>query len=309
MELSAHRAFSQRTRWTRRRRLAVPFALLIPALGLMILIVAYPIVRSVYLSFHEFSLLNPSNIGFVGLAKYRHALRDPLFWKALHTTAVWVAAIVPSQLVLGLIVAILLNREFPFRGLVRALVLIPWVFPGVLNALMWTWMYDGNYGVINDLLVRFHVLTQYYPFLAKPGTALPAVIIATVWQGTPFFTIMLLAALQAVSEDLYEAAKIDGASSWQEFRYITIPGILPTIVITALLRTIWVANYTDVILIMTRGGPGYATQTLPVFTFLQAYASLDFGYAAALSFFLAVLLMIVVFLYVLYLRRAGMVLR
>jgi len=275
----------------------------------MLLIVAYPIIRSVYLSFQEFSLLNPGAIHFVGLAKFQKALKDPLFWRALRTTLVWVGSVVPSQLVLGLIVALLLNRQFPWRGLVRALVLIPWVFPGVLNALMWTWMYDGNYGVINDLLVRLHLQTQFYPFLAKPATALPCIIVTAIWQGTPFFTIMLLAALQAIPDELYEAAGIDGASSWQLFWNITIPGILPTIVITTLLRTIWVTNYIEVIYVMTGGGPGYASLTLPVYTFLQAYSALDFGYAAALSLFLVLLLIVVVSAYVFYLRRMELKLR
>ncbi len=287
----------------------IPYALLLPAVALMLLIVLYPISRSVYLSFHEYSLLNPKEMGYVGLGKFQKALNDRLFWLSLRTTLIWVIGIVPVQLVLGLGVALLLNRPLPWRGLIRALVLIPWVFPGVLNALMWTWMYDGNYGVINDILVRLHVQTQFYPFLAKPGTALPAVMITTIWQGTPFFAIMLLAALQAVPDELYEAAKIDGASPWQEFRYITIPGIRPTIIITTLLRTIWVANYIEVIYVMTGGGPGYATLTLPVHTFLQAYAALDFGYAAALSLFLVVLLSAVVAAYIVYLRRSELSLR
>ena len=189
-------------RWALWRRAAAPYVLLLPGTALMLLIVAYPVARSVYLSFQEFSLLNPGAIHFVGLGKFKKALKDPLFWHALRTTLVWVVSIVPSQLVLGLIVALLLNRPFPWRGLVRALVLIPWVFPGVLNALMWTWMYDGNYGVINDLLVRLHLQTQFYPFLAKPATALPSIIVTSIWQGTPFFAIMLLAALQAVPDEL-----------------------------------------------------------------------------------------------------------
>lgn len=309
MQLTQSTSLLRSRSWAGWRRLLVPYLLLLPAASLMLLIVAYPIARSVYLSFHDFSLLRPHELAFVGLGKYRYAIQDPLFWQALRTTLIWVGVIVPSQLVLGMAVALLLNRRFPGRGIVRALVLIPWVFPGVLNALMWTWMYDGNYGVINDILVKLHLQTQFFPFLAKPQTALPAVIITTVWQGTPFFAIMLLAALQAVPEELYEAARIDGASSWQEFRFVTIPGIRPTIIITTLLRTIWVANYIEVIYVMTGGGPGYATQTLPVMTFLQAYASQNFGYAAALSMFLVVFLAAVVGVYMAYLRRSELKLR
>jgi multiple sugar transport system permease protein len=284
--------------------------LLAPALALISVVVLYPVGRSVALSFHNFKLLDPASLGtWAGLGNFRRALNDPQLWDSLSHTAVWVAGILPTQLVLGLLVALLLNRSFPLRGLARAVVLIPWVFPGVLNALMWTWMYDGNYGVLNDLLVKLGILQSFYPFLARTESAMPAVMATVVWQGTPFFAIMLLAALQAVPEELYEAARIDGASALGEFLYITVPSILPTVIITTLLRTIWVSNYIDVIYIMTGGGPGYATLTLPVYTFLTAYTTTDFGYAAALSIFLVVLLVIVVSLYVLYLRRSEMKLR
>ncbi len=291
-------------------RVLTPYLLLAPAFLLISVVVLYPVGRSIALSFHNFKLLDPVNLGtWAGLNNFRRALNDPLFWQALSHTAIWVVGILPAQLVLGLLVALLLNRDFPLRGIVRAIVLIPWVFPGVLNGLMWTWMYDGNYGVLNDILVKVGILDKFYPFLARMESAMPAVITTVIWQGTPFFAIMLLAALQAVPDELYEAARIDGASAWGEFFRITIPCILPTIVITTLLRTIWVSNYIDVIYIMTGGGPGYATLTLPVYTFLTAYTVTDFGYAAALSIFLVVLLVIVVSLYVMYLQRAEMKLR
>ncbi len=293
--------------WSRTR---TPYLLLAPALALISVVVIYPVIRSVSLSFHDFKLLDPANMGnWAGLRNFQRALADPLFWLSFRHTAIWVIGILPAQLVLGLLVALLLNRDFPLRGAVRAIVLIPWVFPGVLNGLMWTWMYDGNYGVLNDLLVKAGILDKFFPFLARMGSAMPAVITTVIWQGTPFFAIMLLAALQAVPEELYEAARIDGASAIGEFAHITIPSILPTVVITTLLRTIWVSNYIDVIYIMTGGGPGYATLTLPVYTFLTAYTATDFGYAAALSIFLVALLVIVVTLYVLYLRRSEMKLR
>jgi multiple sugar transport system permease protein len=294
-------------RW---RRAAIPYLLLLPAFVLVGLVVIYPIARSIHLSFQSFNLLDPASIGtWVGLQNFQKAINDRLFWLALRQTIIWVVAVVPTQLVLGLVVALLLNRDFPFRGIVRSLVLIPWVFPGVLNALMWTWMYDGNYGVINDILVRLGILSSYFPFLARTQTALPSIIVTTIWQGTPFFAIMLLAALQAIPDELYEAARIDGASSWQEFRHITIPSILPTMIITTLLRTIWVSNYIEIIFVMTGGGPGYASLTLAVYTFLQAYTDLNFGYAAALSLFLVLMLIAVVLVYVAYLRRAELKLR
>ncbi len=294
-------------RWSRR---LTPYLLLMPALTLICLVVIYPVGRSILLSFHNFKLLDPARLNtWAGLSNFQRAWHDELFWESLNHTLIWVVGIIPCQLALGMLVALLLNRNFPLRGVVRAVVLIPWVLPGILNALMWTWMYDGNYGVINDILVRLGILGAFFPFLARMDSAMPSVMATVIWQGTPFFAIMLLAALQAVPDELYEAARMDGASAWGEFVHITIPSILPTIVITTLLRTIWVSNYIDVIYIMTGGGPGYATLTLPVYTFLTAYTGTDFGYAAALSLFLVVLLVSVVSLYVIYLRRAEMRLR
>jgi len=212
--------------------------------------------------------------------------------------------VITLQLLLGFATALLLNREFKWRGLARSLILIPWVTPSVITALMWRWMYDGNNGVINDLLVRIGLLKSYFPWLANSSTALPAIMVALMWQGFPFFAIMILAGLQAIPKSLYEAAEVDGATIWQKFARITLPMLVPILFTSILLRIIWVANSMDVIYIMTGGGPGYATYTLPVYSFIRAYKALDFGYASTIAIFLTFLLIAIVAGYVIRVLRS-----
>lgn len=215
-----------------------------------------------------------------------------MFWRALGKTVIWVVAGVGFQFLFGFILALLLNKKFRGRGVVRAVSLIPWVTPGVLIGLMWRWMYDGNFGVINDLLKKMHLITENIPFLSQTNTAFPSVILTIVWQGIPFFALMILAGLQGIPEELYEAADIDGATRLQKLFRITIPSIKNTIYITALLRIIWVANSVDVIFNMTEGGPAYSSQTLSVYIFNKGNA-LNLGYASAMAILLALVLSVV----------------
>ena len=196
------------------------------------------------------------------------------------------------QFLLGFGLAVVLNTRFRFRGIVRAAAMVPWVTPGVLIGLIWRWLYDGDYGVINDLLKRMGFLTRGIAYLSRVDTALPAAIFSVVWQGIPFFALMLLAALQGVSTEMYEAADIDGANFFQKLFYITIPSIRNTIYVTLLLRVIWVANSIDIIQNMTAGGPAYATQTIGIYVYQKARV-LNLGYASALAVIMTIILLAV----------------
>lgn len=276
---------------------SAPYLLIAPAILLMMLIIAYPIANSVRMSFLKYILFKPKDVEFIGLANYFNVLKDPVFRQSLANTVLWIAGGVFFQFFFGLILALLLNRSFNGRGFIRSIILIPWVTPGVLIGLMWKWMYDGNYGVINDILARLHIIQNYIPWLAKSQTSLLAVIITIVWQGIPFFAIMLLAGLQAIPEELYEAGKVDGATGWQTFWQITLPMLKPTILVSTLLRVIWVANSVDVIYIMTGGGPGYSSLTLSVYTYMKAQKAMDFGYASTLAIYLTLMLSTVAYFY------------
>ena len=266
-----------------------PYLLVAPAVLIILCVVFIPVVNAIRMSFQNYDLRKPKDIAFIGLGNYVALFKDPLFWKSLIKTIQWVVFGVGFQFLFGFILALLLNRSFRGRGVIRAVSLIPWVTPGVLIGLMWRWMYDGNYGVVNDILQKLHITGENIAFLANPKTAFPAVIVTIVWQGIPFFALMILAALQGIPYELYEAADIDGANWVQKLFSITIPSIRNTIMITLLLRIIWVANSVDVIFNMTEGGPAYATQTLSVYVFNKANI-LNLGYSSAMAIMLAIVL-------------------
>lgn len=267
-----------------------PYLLLIPALAVVLSVVFVPLLNAILMSFQSYDLRHPKNIGFSGFANYIKAFQDPLFWSSLWRTLLWVVFGVGFQFLGGFALALLMNRSFKGRGVVRALSLVPWVTPGVLIGLMWQWMYNGNYGVLNDILVnKLHLFSENIPFLASNTTSMPSVIVTIVWQGIPFFALMILSGLQGISPDLYEAADLEGANHWDKLINITIPGLRNTIFVTTLLRIIWVANSVDVIFNMTGGGPAYSTQTLSVYVYNKSVA-LDMGYASAMSLIMTLLL-------------------
>lgn len=280
----------------------LPYALLSPAVVVTLFIVFFPMVQAAWMSLHQYILFKPKDIHFIGLQNFVTALQDEVFWISLGHTLLWIGITVPAQLLLGLATALLLNQKFFWRPLARALIIIPWALPSVVIALMWVWIYDSNYGILNELLLRFDLVKTAIPWLADPDTALYAIILTLTWQGFPFFAVMILAGLQAIPASYYEAGAIDGASAWQQFRYITLPGISGVLMTAVLLRVIWVANSIDVIFVMTGGGPGYTTYTLPLYAFIKARTSLDFGYGSALAVLFTLSLLGVV---AVYLSRVG----
>ena len=283
---------------SRARRHLLPFAFLAPALLVEAAIILYPVLQTTWMSLHDFVLYRPTNVPFIWFGNFARALHDPVFWISLGNSVVWIVFVVGLQFLLGLGTALLLNQSFWWRGLARALVVIPWALPSVIIGLMWSWMYDYNLGVINDVLLRIGLIHEPIAWLARADTTLPAVMLALIWQGFPFFAVSILAGLQTVSREQLEAAEMDGANAFLRLRAVVLPAIGEVIATVLLLRTIWVANSLDVILVMTGGGPGYASYTLPLYAFLKAYTSMEFGYGAALSLILTVLLLAVVYTYV-----------
>jgi len=275
----------------------LPYLLLAPAVAVTLVIVFMPMVQAVWTSFYDLILFKPNASKFVGFGNYVKLFNDPVFWTALWNTLLWIGLTVPLQMGLGLFAALLLNREFPWRGLARALIIIPWALPSVVIALMWRWIYDPNTGVLNDILVYLSIVQTAVPWLADPDVAIYAIIATLTWQGFPFFAVMILAGLQGIPKSQYEAASIDGASAWRQFIHITLPGIAPVLATAGLLRVIWVANSMDVIFVMTGGGPGYATHTLPLYAFIKARQNLDFGYGTSIAVTFTILLGAFVVLY------------
>ncbi len=280
----------------------LPYVLLSPAVLATMVVVFYPMVQAIVTSLYNNILWKPRAVRFIGLDNYIAIWHDPVFWSSLGRTAIWIGLTVPLQLLLGLVTALLLNQTFRWRGLARSLILIPWALPSVVIGLMWSWIYNPQVGLLNDLLLRLGLLQTAMPWLANPSTSLYAIIVALVWQGFPFFAIMILAGLQTIPHSLYEAADIDGASDWQQFWHITLPALKSVLVTAVMLRIIWVANSIDVIYVMTGGGPGYATHTLPLYALKRTYGSMDFGYGSALAVTFSLLLLAAIYAYM---RRVG----
>lgn len=268
-----------------------PYLYSAPAVILIIGVMLVPLAIGISYAFRDIQLLNPFSGGFIGLEHFRDLSKDAAFYGALKNTLWWTGASVVLQFIFGLILALLLDKPFFGRAIVQALVFLPWAVPSFLAGLNWSWLFNPVIGPIPHWLYALGLMSEPNNILSDPHYAMWGPIIANVWWGIPFFAITLLAALQAIPRDLYEAASIDGAGWFERFRSITLPFLAPTIAITVLLRTVWVSNFADLIVVMTGGGPADRTQIVASYIFTQAFRRLDFGYASAIALVLLVLLL------------------
>lgn len=289
-------------RRARFRDAAEPWLYLSPGLAVVILVMLVPLAVGISYSFQHYVVFEPFKRGWIGLENYHRMLGDPSFWRSLVNTFRWTVWSVGLQFFLGLGLALLLNQPFPGRRIYQSLVFLPWAVPTFLSGLNWEWLFNPIIGPLPHWMAAVGLLESPRNILSDPNLALYGPIVAMVWWGIPFFAITLLAALRSIPGDLYEAASIDGASKVQQFRHITVPFLLPTVAITVMLRTVWVANFPDLIFVMTGGGPANATQILPSYIFTTAYRGLNFGYASTLATVL-MLLLVVYAIGVLTLRR------
>lgn len=260
-----------------------PYILILPACLLMGLIMIYPLGKVFYLSFQHYNPTKPFTNGFAGLDNFITIFTKKEFYNALGVSAKFVACEVVLQLIFGMIVALILNQRFKGRGFFRALTFIPWALSGVLTAVLWSIMFNQHFGVLNDLLAKLGIIKEPIAWLANTKYVLGSVIVAELWRGIPFFAISLLAAMQGLPDDIYEAARVDGSTKFQTFRFITLPMLKNTIVLTTLLRTIWEFNSVDLIYSLTGGGPVGKTTTLSMLIANQAIKTSNYGYGSALS--------------------------
>ncbi len=274
-----------------------------PTIVVMGLVIVYPVFRGVLISFQSFRLTRPGEIDFIGFGNYAAVFGDPVVWTAASNTAVWTVSNVVVQIILGTALALLLNERLAGRGLFRSTMLIPWIVPSVAAALIWRWMYDGSAGIVNAVFYRLGIIDDYVAWLGNVGTAMPAVILESIWKGTPFVLIMILAGLQALPGDLYEAAALDGASALHRLRTITLPLLRPTLAIATILTTVGTVNNFNAIWLMTQGGPLHSTEILFTLAYKFAFAEFNFGVAAATSVILFLLLMLPAGLYLFLVER------
>jgi multiple sugar transport system permease protein len=269
-----------------------PYLYAAPAMILIVAVMLVPLLLGISYAFRDVRLLNPFSGGYVGLAHFQELATDKAFARALLNTLWWAGGSVVLQFLLGLALALLLDRPFPGRGLVQALVFLPWAVPSFLSGLDWAWLFNPVIGPLPHWLNALGWLDAPSNILSDPAIAMWGPIAANVWWGIPFFAITLLAALQAIPSELYEAAAIDGAGPLRRFGAITLPYLAPTIAITVLLRTVWISNFADLIVVMTGGGPADSTQIVASYIFTIAFRRLDFGYASAVALVLLVLLIL-----------------
>ena len=268
---------------TRRRDRLTPYWFTAPLLGFLLLLQGYPLLQEGYLSLTATSLLTPRVHRFVGFENYADLVTDPALRETLTVTGLYVVVCVAASVVLGLAVALLLDRPFRGRGIARALVTVPWAAPPVAVALIFTWIFNAQYGIFNRALRLFGIPAGAENWLDSYHLALPAVLLTTVWQIFPFASVVILAALQGVSQEQREAAVIDGAGRVAVFRAVVWPAIRPSVALLALFATIWSLRRFDLIWLMTQGGPIGATNTLVIELYRRAFVYRELGPAAAIG--------------------------
>lgn len=258
----------------------IAWLFLLPSLIIIVVMALAPILHAFTLSFFLKDLTVPQ-LGqpFVGLDNYRYILKDSRFWGALTNTTLFTLISVFLETSLGLGLALLLNRAFSGRGLARAAILIPWAVPTVVAAQMWRWIYNDKVGVLNDVCLRLGILQDPFPWLASIGTARACIIAADVWKTTPFMALMLLAGLQMIDTSLYEAADVDGASKWQQFKSITLPLLTPVMAVAVLFRTLDAFRIFDLVYVLTSGA--FGTETLSILTADVTFKFNDYGLGSA----------------------------
>jgi multiple sugar transport system permease protein len=292
----------------RTKRLSAPaFAFLLnsPALLAIALLVGYPIAYSFWISLHRYNLKRPSIFRFIGLNNYVEIVSSPEFWSALRITAEFTAMAVVLVVLLAIVVALLLTEPFPGRGIVRTLILVPWAIPPVVNGLMWQWIYDSNVGALNGLLMSLGLIGEYRGWLSDPTYALLALVSAHVWNLLPLAVILLLAALQGIPSDLYDAGRVDGCNSWNLLVHVTLPWLAQPLLVVLVLQTMYAIRVFDVIYVLTAGGPGTTTTTLTWQTFLITFNNLDFGLGNAYAYTVSLITLALAWIYFRLLYRRG----
>jgi multiple sugar transport system permease protein/N,N'-diacetylchitobiose transport system permease protein len=288
----------------RQGRLA--FWLLLPAFLAVFGVIVYPMFRTLLISMFEVKSAVATDTPFVGLENYLEALTSSGFWAAMGRTLYFTIASTGIELIFGLAIAWLLNARIRGRWLLRALVVLPWALPTIVNAAMWKGIYNAQYGALNGLLSQLGLIDQYQAWLADPFTALNFLIIADAWKTTPLVAFFLLAGLTAIPGELYEAARVDRAGWWRTFRSVTLPLLAPSIALVLVLRTVEAVKVFDIVYAMTRGGPANGTQTISYYTYVTAFSEQNYGLGSAISYLIVIVILVLSALYLRLLRRSEM---
>lgn len=268
---------------------------ILPSAIIMLALITYPLIYGVYISLFDTNLLQKWN--FVGLKYYAEALTDRYFTNQLSVTFLYTMLVVAGNFIIGMILALLLNMNIRGRTFFRSVFLLPWLFPDVVIALLWKWMLNPMYGLLNHFLTSLHLISEPLDMLGNPDLALYGVVIASIWKGFPFVMILLLAGLQSIPNELYEAAEMDGGNAWKRFVHVTLPGVMPVLVVALILDTVWFFKHFTVVWLMTSGGPVNATNVISIGIFQTAFSDFRFGRAAAMAVIVFFVCYLIGFLY------------
>jgi len=283
---------------------ALGIAMLAPMLLVLLLVVGYPLIDSFWLSLHRVNLANPEQgQPFVGLSNYLYAFRQPDFWYSIQRTLYFTILSVGLELVLGILFAVLLDERFRGNLGARLAMIFPWALLTVSNGVLWAWILNPTYGVANALLLQLGLLDTPKSWLSDTFWTMNVIILADAWKTVPNMTLLLLAGLQPISADLYEAAEVDGATRWQKFTRITLPLLRPVILVAVALRTIGAFKVFDIIYVLTgNGGPANSTKVIAFYDYDQAFHYLFFGYGAAISWLITAFMLVMIVIYIRLLR-------
>jgi multiple sugar transport system permease protein len=274
---------------------------IIPALFFIGVFIIYPVLLAGRLSLHDVHLVRTQR-PFVGLEQYKDILADPLFWLYVRNTITYAAIVLPTALILGMVFALTLNKEMPFKNILRAMVFMPWVLPEVVVASFWKFLLDGNTGLLNEALLRLHLISSYQSWLGSQQTALATTALVMAWRTYPFMTILLLAGLQTIPVELYESAAVDGATAWQRFWHITLPMMRYVLAVAGIVASLWSLQSFTIIYVLTGGGPFNSSRVLSLSIYDTAFRFFKLGRASALSVILFVAILGLAIVYVRQLR-------
>lgn len=280
-----------------RRRHLYAYLSILPAILLIVLFTVYPVLYNLDLALHKNVLTQPKQHPFTGTKNFIDLLKNPGLIRSFRTTFQFTVAIVVGNTILGVLIALLLNEKFFGAKVLQVLILIPWAIPVVMAGIIWRWMFAGNVGVINGLLYSLGIIDNYYSFLGNPTTAKMTLIVARLWKDVPLAAILLLATLQVVPHELYDAVKIDGGGAWATFRYVTFPFLRPTLTVLLILETLIGFITFDLVYVMSGGGPADATTLLAWYTYTEIFTHLNLGRGAALAFIIALLTLVMAIFY------------
>jgi multiple sugar transport system permease protein/N,N'-diacetylchitobiose transport system permease protein len=287
-----------------KKEIAFAWTLILPSFAFIGFILFYPMGLSFYLSLFQVDLTRKgAGTPFVGFANYVDILKSNYFWSSVGRTAYFTLVSIAIEMVIGLFVALLLNEKFRGRGVLRSLLLLPWALPITVDAIMWKWIFNANYGAFNALLTQLGLAEKYQPWLTRPWSAMHCVIVADVWKVTPLVALLLLAGLQTIPRELYEAAYVDGAGWFRTLWKITLPLLGPTMTVVLVLRTLDAFRVFDIVYVMTQGGPANATKVISFLTYQEAFKFLHFSRGAALSYIITLIVAVLAYLYTQTMKR------